>query len=202
MGCRWVARRAIRVSEATLGRPRQGPQASSAVLAQSLAPAPAWSPVLLAWALRASGDPGLCRAPGWPFGLPSARGDPSTRPATRKTFACLGLSSEQLRCDGAEQLARQACGRCRGRSARQDPSAIVRSWVRCAEVYHHDRDAELERRPRGRTAAAPRRRRCDRDPVRDLHRDSSRTLAGERAIRWQDRLSPSLNDRKERDWRG
>jgi hypothetical protein len=56
----------IRVS-ATLGRPRQGPQASSAVLAQSLAPAPASFPVLPAWAPRAWGAPGLCSAPGWTF---------------------------------------------------------------------------------------------------------------------------------------
>jgi hypothetical protein len=69
MGCRCVATRVIRASEATRGRPRQGPQASSAVLAQSLAPHPASFPVLAAWALRASGDPGLCLVPGWPFRL-------------------------------------------------------------------------------------------------------------------------------------
>jgi hypothetical protein len=78
----------------------------------------------------------------------------------------------------------------------QNPSTIVRSWG-CEEVHDHDRGAELARCPRSRTAAAPRRRRCNRDKVRDLHRDSSRGLARPRAIRRQDRLPPSLNERKE-----
>jgi hypothetical protein len=62
----------------------------------------------------------------------------------------------------------------------------------CAEVHRHNRGAELEGCRRARTTAAPRRRRCGRDQVRDLHRDSSRTLARQRQVRRQDRLPPSL----------